>query len=79
MKYSDKLTEKEKVVKLLNMAFDFPMEHKVLPLSKLWTIDKIIAEKILEETKDNFTLHHYNQIIMNNLLDYLKKDLVEQN
>lgn len=79
MKNFDKLTQKEKVVKLLNMAFDYPMEHKVLPLSKLWTIDKTIAEKILKETDGNFTLHHYNQIIMNNLLDYLKKHLVEQN
>lgn len=77
MKNFDKLTQKEKVVKLLNMAFDYPMEHKVLPLSKLWNIDKTIAEKILKETEDNFTLHHYNQIIMNNLLDYLKKDLAD--
>lgn len=79
MKNFDKLTDKEKVVKLLNMAFDYPMEHKYLPLSKLWSIDKTISEKIHNETEGNFTQHHYNQVIMNNLLDYLKKDLVEQN
>lgn len=79
MENFDKLTQKEKVVKLLNMAFDYPMEYKVLPLSKLWNIDKTIAEKIHNETEDNSTLHHYNLIIMKNLLDYLKKDLVEQN
>jgi len=77
MKNFDKLTQKEKVVKLLNMAFDYPMEYKELPLSKLWTIDKVISEKILNETEVNSTLHHYNQVIMNNLIEYLKKDLVD--
>lgn len=78
MKNFSKLTHDEQIVELLNCAFDLPLDQKLLPLSLLWTIDKTMSEKILKETEDNYTLHHYNQIIMNHLLDHLKKDLVEQ-
>jgi hypothetical protein len=75
----DKLSQYDKVLTLLNMAFDYPMEYKVLPLSKLWSIDESVSQNIHNQTTDNSTEHHYNQVIMNNILDFVKKDLAVSN
>jgi hypothetical protein len=72
----DKLSQYDKVLTLLNMAFDYPMEYKVLPLSKLWSIDEKVSQNIHNQTRDNSTEHHYNQVIMNNILDFVKNNLV---
>jgi hypothetical protein len=71
----DKLSQYDKVLTLLNMSFDYPMEYKVLPLSKLWSIDENVSQNIHNQTRDNSTEHHYNQVIMNNILDFVKKHL----
>ena len=70
----DKLSQYNKVLTLLHMAFDYPMEYKVLPLSKLWIIDKNIAENILNQTSENSNEYQYNKVIMNNILDLVKNN-----
>jgi hypothetical protein len=75
----DKLSQYDKVLTLLNMVFDYPMEYKVLPLSKLWSIDESVSQNIHNQTRDNSTEHHYNQVIMNNILDFVKNNLVVSN
>jgi hypothetical protein len=71
----DKLSHYDKVLTLLHMAFDYPMEYKVLPLSKLWSIDENVYQNIHNQTNDNSTEYHYNQVIMNSILDFVKKHL----
>jgi hypothetical protein len=73
----DKLSQYDKVLTLLNMAFDYPMEHKVLPLSKLWSVDEGVSQNIHNQTRDNSTERQYNQVIMNNILDFVKKHLAD--
>jgi hypothetical protein len=72
----DDLSQYDKILTLLNMAFDYPMEYKVLPLSKLWNIDRNIAENILNQTTENSTEQDYNKVIMSNILDLVKNNLV---
>jgi hypothetical protein len=59
------------------MAFDYPMEYKFLPLSKLWGVDRNISENILNQTTESSTEQEYNKVIMSSILDLVKKHLAE--
>ena len=62
-------TQIEKVKTLLEMALRYPMEYKILPLGKLWEVDKEISNKIFIETENDQSENNYNFVIKKYLAD----------
>ena len=54
---------KNKIQQCLMMALESPFELKDLHLSKLFSLDKELSQKIFKETDDIQNEQHYNNVI----------------
>lgn len=67
----DTLSKEEQVVVLLEMALEYPLEYKYVPLGKLHTIDVDLSYEILKAVDKHYNGRNWEKILNNFLTEYL--------